>query len=167
MKAIISSLLLCVLSLGFKNHSTGYQEKLSSFKWLVGTWVANTPQGKYMETWLPMSDTSYAGDVILYKKTTETVNLESIQLVKRNKDLYYIATIKDQNGSKTVEYKVSSFSKNSFVAENPGHDFPRKISYILFKKDSLHAIVEGGSRKRIDYYYGKVKKATPPKPVKK
>jgi hypothetical protein len=120
-----------------------------------------------METWLPMSDSSFSGQSTLYKKTTETVPQETIQLICRNKQYYFIPTLPGKN---PVEFRITTFNKNGFTAVNPDHDFPKRIIYTQFKKDSLHAVVDGGAAqpgKRQDYYFGKFKKPAVSKPVKK
>jgi hypothetical protein len=142
-------------------------DKMSSFKWLVGTWTANTSEGRLMETWLPMSDSSFSGETTLYKKTTETVPLESIQLICRNKQYYFIPTMP---GKQPVEFRITAMNKNSFTAENADHDFPKRIMYTLYKKDSLHAVIDGGkgsTGKKQDYFYGRYHKPAQVKPVKK
>ena len=133
-----------------------YENKMDSFKWLIGTWKAQSKEGIIMETWRPMTDTSFDGETTLYKKTTETVMLEKIRLVSRGKDFYYIPVVQGQNNKMPVEFRVSAYSKKGFVAENPAHDFPKKISYTL-KKDSLYASVEGGGKKE-NYRYVRIKK---------
>ena len=108
-----------------------------------------------METWLPMNDSLYTGQGTMYRKTTETVALGNMQFQRRNKDYFFTPA------NSPFEYKVNAISKNSFVAENRNAEYPQKISYILFKKDSLHTIWEGGAGKKKDMYYGRVIKAVP------
>lgn len=160
MKLFFSLLLITVALAGFQHSSNVPEDKISQFKWLIGTWVTNNNEGKIMETWLPMNDSLYTGQGTLYKKTTETVSLGNMQFQRRNKDYYFTPA----NSSK--EFKVVKFSKTSFVAENNSSDYPKKISYILFKKDSLHTIWEGGSGKKKDLYYGRVIKSAPVKKAK-
>jgi len=135
-----------------------YENKMDPFKWLIGTWKSQTAEGLIMETWRPMTDTSFEGESSLYKKTTETVMLEKIRLVSRGRDYYYIPLAQGQNNNRPVEFRLTSFSKKGFMAENPSHDFPKRISYTI-KKDSLYAFVDDGpSGKRKDYNYVRVKK---------
>ncbi len=165
MKRSIFCAVIFVVMMGFVNRT--HEDKMGSFKWLVGTWVMNGPQGRIMETWLPMSDSILSGQSTLYKKTSETVPLEQVKLVCRGKDFFYIPVAQGQNNNKPVEFKITSYSKNKFTAENPDHDFPKRITYILFKKDSLHAYIDGGAKlpgKRSDYYYARYKKPTEKKP---
>jgi hypothetical protein len=159
MKLFFSLLFLTAAVTGFQHSSNAPIDKMSQFKWLVGTWVTQTNEGKIMETWLPMNDSLYTGQGTLYKKTTETVSLGNMQFQRRNKEYYFTPA------NATMEYKVVSLSKASFVAENKASENVQKISYILFKKDSLHTIWEGGG-KRKDLYYGRVIKASPVKKAK-
>jgi hypothetical protein len=128
---------------------------MESFKWLIGTWKTQSKDGIIMETWRPMSDTSFDGETSLYKKTTETVTLEKIRLVARGKNYYYIPVVQGQNNNRAVEFRITAYSKKGFVAENPQQDFPKRISYTI-KKDSLIAFIEDGG-KREDYNYVRVK----------
>ena len=166
MKYFFCLCLFTILITGFRPSTSPYEDRMSSFKWLIGTWVCNTAEGKIMETWLPMSDSMLTGQSTMYKKTTETVPLESIQLICRNKQYYFVPLVQGENNNKPVEFKITSYNKNGFVAENPTHDFPQKISYTLYKKDSLHAIVAGNGKHK-DYYYARVTKTAPPKAPKK
>jgi len=162
MRSVLTLAIFSILSLSFQDPKNGFEDKMSSFKWLIGTWVTNTKEGKVMETWLPMNDSIYSGQSTLYKKTTETVALETIQFVRRNKDYYFVTTVIGQNNNGPVEFKVTSRGKNSFTAENKQHDFPKKITYILVNPDSFHSILEGGGKKT-EYHFTRVKKATVPK----
>jgi hypothetical protein len=169
MKQILPRIFLCASFLVLLSAGTN-SDKMDSFKWLVGTWSMKTSEGTIMETWLPMSDTMFSGQSTMRKKTTEVVPLESVRLVCRNKEYYYIPTVKGQNNNAPVEFKITSVTKNSFTAENENHDFPKRIRYTLFKKDSLHAVIDGGKSvpgKKQDFYYQRVKKAPAPAPVKK
>jgi len=132
-----------------------YIGKMDAFKWMIGTWKSQTKDGTIMETWRPMTDTSYDGETTLYKKTTETVMLEKIRLVSRGNNFYYIPAVQGQNNNKSVEFRITKYDKKGFIAENPSHDFPNKITYSI-KKDSLFASVEGKG-KREEYKYVRVK----------
>ena len=160
---------MCVMS--FMQSTTYYKDKMESFKWLIGSWSMSNKSEVIMETWVPMSDTSFEGESTKYnKRTTETVPLEKIRLVCRNNEYFYIPVAQGQNKNQPTEFKITSFNKKGFTAENPAHDFPKRISYVLTRKDSLHAFVDGDpskSTKRLDYYYARVKRPPPPPPPKK
>ena len=155
MKSFFFLLLLLVTLAGFNYSPHLPEDKISQFKWLIGTWSANNSEGRIIETWLPMNDSLYSGQGTMFRKTTETVSLGNSQFQRRRSDYYFTPA------NSTIEYKVVNMSKTSFVAENKSASYPKKISYILFIKDSLHTIWEGGSEKRKDLYFGRVKKAVP------
>jgi hypothetical protein len=159
-KRIVTLPLAGMLVLLFSFVSFRYEGRMDSFKWLIGTWRTQTKDGTIMETWRPMTDTSFDGETSLYKKTTETVMLEKLRLVSRGKDYYYIPVMQGQNNNKAVEFRITTYSKKGFVAENPAHDFPKRISYTI-KKDSLNAFVDGGASmpsKRETFNFVRVKK---------
>ncbi len=137
------------------------ENKMDVFKWLIGTWSTNTGEGRILETWRPMNDSTLEGESTLFKKTTETVQLEKMQLAYRDRDYYYIPVVSGQNNEQPVRFRVARFDKKSFTAENKEHDFPKRISYSLIKKDSLLARIDDGLTvpvKKSDYYYSRVKK---------
>jgi hypothetical protein len=86
--------------------------------------------------------------------------LEKIHLAFRNGNYYYIPTVKNQNGEQPVEFKITSNNETGFVAENPLHDFPKRISYTLVNKDSIHAVIDDGAAtpvKKSNFYYSRKK----------
>jgi hypothetical protein len=140
--------------------------KMDGFKWLIGTWKMQTDKGIIMETWLPVDDSSFSGESTLYKPTTEVVTLERVNLVCRENSYYYIPVAAGQNENKPVSFRLTAITKTGFTAENPEHDFPKRINYHLIKKDSLHAYIDGGpsmKEKRSDYYFLRVKTKAAPK----
>ncbi len=170
MKKIVGGIIFCASLMAFTDAGPGDAGKMDSFKWLIGSWSMESKNELIIETWRPMTDTSFEGESTRYnKKTTETVPLEKIRVVSRDKEYFYIPVAQGQNKNGPTEFKITSFNKNGFMAENPSHDFPKRISYTLSKKDSLHAFIDAGSQKgskRSDYYFARVKKPDPP-PVKK
>jgi hypothetical protein len=98
--------------------------------------------GTITESWKVTNDSTYSGESKMIKANGEVKPLENIQLVYRNKEYFYIPTTAGQNDEKPVLFKLTSFSQNGFVAENPDHDFPKRITYKLLNKDSIHAFIE-------------------------
>jgi hypothetical protein len=63
--------------------------------------------------------------------------------------------VPDQNEGKQIQFSFTSITNGSFTAENPQHDFPKKITYMLRGSDSLHAHLEGtenGTNAVQDFY---------------
>jgi hypothetical protein len=133
---------------------------IKSFKWLQGSWQMQTQRGVITEKWIIANDNSLAGKSTLLRTDGTEIPLEKIELISRKGTYYYIPTVKNQNAEQPVEFKITSYNDAGFVAENPQHDFPKRISYKLVNKDSIHAIIDDGTAtavKKSDFYYSRKK----------
>ncbi len=122
--------------------------------------------GTRLEIWTPYKDESIVGRGLLFN-AKDTTMLEQIQLVSRDKDFYYIATVPDQNNGNPIEFKLVRTEGKVYTFENPHHDFPQRIVY-TFKPvadqaenntnaDSLLVRVESLDGKGIDYGFSRKK----------
>jgi len=151
-------LLLSVCS--FVTDTALLNGSVKSFHWLKGSWQMQTRRGIITEKWAVANDSTLAGENILARADGTEILLEKIQLAFRNGNYYYIPTVKNQNVEQPVEFKITSHSETGFVAENPQHDFPKRISYTLVNKDSIHAIIDDGTAapvKKSNFYYSRKK----------
>jgi hypothetical protein len=133
---------------------------VKQFNWLNGSWMMKEKDGIVTEDWKHVNDSLMEGSSD-FLKGDSTIPFEKIKLFRRSDDFYYEAKAAGQNNEQPVEFKLTAFSDTGFVAENPKHDFPKRITYRLVNKDSIHAFVDGGatgSDKRSDFYYFKLKK---------
>ncbi len=145
---------------------TGFtQQKLSSnlsdLKWLIGTWQMEKKNGLLTETWQQTNDSTFDESSYLQKTSGEKKLLENVQIVFRENNLYYIPTVSDQNNQQPVKFLITSTSNNKFIAEDPDHDFPKRIVYEMINPDSIHARIDGSTsmpEKKIDFYYSRQKK---------
>ncbi len=154
MKKMILSLVVFALT-GFQNHSY-LNNKMEPFTWMLGEWAMYTGKGTITESWKMKNDSTYEGESKMIKANGEVRPFEDIQLVYRNHEYYYIPVTAGQNDEKPVSFKLTSFTSTGFVAENPGHDFPKRITYVLVNKDSVHAFIDGGPDnpgKKMDFNY--------------
>lgn len=141
-------------------HTEKIPEKnISQFNWLSGYWAMKETAGIVAEQWKQVNDSLMEGttDFII---GDSTIPYEKIKLFKRSGDYYYEAKAAAPNNEQPVEFKLTSFSDSGFVAENPQHDFPKRITYRLVNKDSIHAFVDGGPakpNKKSDFYYTRKK----------
>lgn len=159
-------LLLCAISFSFlccnskKKEETAKESVIvSRFSWLNGNWVMPGDEATITESWKTINDTLMEGRSD-FVKGDSVIPSETIRLYQRQGDLYYEPTTAGQNDAMPVAFKLTSFSDTSFVAENPEHDFPKRISYTLVNKDSIHAFIDGGpsaSSGKSDFYYSRTK----------
>ncbi|MFZ1677388.1 MAG: DUF6265 family protein [Saprospiraceae bacterium] len=141
--------------------------KIKPFLWLSGTWeMYRSAGGTRLEIWTPYTDESIVGRGLMFNDK-DTTMLEQIQLVSRDKDFYYIATVPDQNNGNPIEFKLVKTEGQVYTFENPHHDFPQRIVY-TFKPlaeqvenntnaDSLLVRVESLDGKGIDYGFSRKK----------
>ncbi|GAA4465779.1 hypothetical protein GCM10023093_18540 [Nemorincola caseinilytica] len=114
---------------------------LKDLQWLNGWWQKVTPDGIVFEIW------SAAGETMAGKsgfiKGKDTMLAETMVLEMRGADIYYIPTVKDQNNGQPVPFRLTTAAADSFVFENPEHDFPSKIVYRKTSETALIATISG------------------------
>lgn len=145
------------LAVSCNQHTTG--KKIQTFTWLIGAWEMKNADGIIFESWEAANDSVMLGKSD-FVKGDSIIPFETIRLIKRGKDFFYEAKAAGQNNDQPVEFQLSSFSDAGFVAENPTHDFPKRITYKLIHNDSIHAVVDGGPQmpeKKSNFYYSRKK----------
>lgn len=132
---IINCLALLLLSCNSKTKKETFS---SDFDFLLGDWErTNTKPGVVtMEHWIIKSPTEYSGHSYTLEKKDTTFQ-EHLSLVRENNQ--WILKVAGPNET-PVSFEVTGFSPISFTAENPTHDFPKKITYSYFD-DTLSAKV--------------------------
>jgi len=133
--AIVSLVILCALT-------TKQANDIKKAGWLIGTWKNTTSRGSIYETWNKANDNEFSGKSYLVKEK-DTVVFENIRLVQEQDGLFYIPTVKNQNGGLPVRFATQTISETQLVFENPRHDFPQIISYTKISADSLVAEISG------------------------
>jgi hypothetical protein len=142
-----------------KSKKKSSEKNVSQFNWLFGSWAMKETDGIVTEQWKPVNDSLMEGSSDFIKGDS-TIPFEKIKLLRREENFYYAAQAAGQNDGQPVEFKLTSFSDTGFVAENPQHDFPKRITYRLVNQDSIHAFVDGGPampEKKSDFYYSRNK----------
>ena len=130
---------------------------LTMLAWLTGTWSFEKDGRKVTEHWL-----APAADMMLGVSHTvangKTVEHEFISIRQdANGDTFFVAR---PSGQPEASFKLVHVGEKSVVFENPGHDFPQKITYGLQPDGSLLATIEGtkeGKTRRVEFPYQRVK----------
>lgn len=146
-----------MLAFSCNHHTT--DKKIQTFNWLIGSWEMKDADGTITELWQAINDSLMQGKSD-FVKGDSVIPFETIRFFRRGVDFFYEAKAAGQNNEKPVEFKLSSYSDSGFVAENPQHDFPKRITYKRINKDSIHAFVDGGPQmpeKKSDFYYSRKK----------
>jgi hypothetical protein len=156
---IAATLFIACNSSNEKRDDFQSRQNITIFSWLNGQWAMPEKEGTITEEWKAVNDSLMEGKSD-FVKGDSVIPFETIRIFRKDTVFYYEAKAAGQNNEKPVAFKFTSFSDTGFVAENPQHDFPKRISYTLVNKDSIHAFVDGGAampNKKSDYYYSRVK----------
>jgi len=133
-------------------------QDVKDFQWLVGSWkLLNTnPEKNSYEVWKDAGHNTLTA--ISYNiKNADTLITEEIKLLREGRSAYYTPDVAGPQGE--VKFKITSYDADGFVAENPAHDFPKKIRYHRVTEqegERLEATIEGGG-KSINYTFVRVK----------
>jgi hypothetical protein len=136
------------------------KDSMEPFNWLLGDWQMERKSGVMTESWESVNDSSFKGKSYMISREGVQNVLEEMQLVYRKKAYHFISAVPGQNKELPVSFLINDFSDKHFLAENPAHDFPRRIKYELIKQDSLHAWIDGGlsnAGQRVDFYFSRKK----------
>lgn len=158
MKQAILITALATILVSFIDGSPG--NPITKFKWLEGKWAAKVKRGTIVEEWTVASDTSLQGQCKFVNETGKERVYEKLLFLYAGGQFSYNITLLEQPDKKEVPFIITSYTEKGFVAENAGHDFPKRIVYTLISTDSVHAFIDGGISepgKRSDFYYIKVK----------
>ena len=126
---------------------------LQDVAWLLGTWENKTAKGSTFENWTKTTNNLFSGKSYALKGS-DTMVFEQMELVAKNNNLFYIPTVKNQNGGQPVSFALKSSTKQSMVFENKTHDFPQLITYTKINNDSLVAEISGtknGKSRKIQF----------------
>jgi hypothetical protein len=110
--------------------------------WLEGDWKTNNKSGFAGEHWQMVNDTLMSGEGLVHMAGQYRV-MEKISIFSSNGNLYYEATVSNQNEGKQVLFKASYIAPGHLVFINPEHDFPTRIVYKLKEKTLLEVNLSG------------------------
>lgn len=138
------------------------KNKLSTFNWLLGTWKMETGETYFVEEWRKVNDSTFEASSYKYsaQDTATKIPLESVQLVWKKGNAFYVPTVTGQNKGQPVYFKFMGIEKQEFLFENKEHNFPQRIYYKPVSANQLYARVEGIYNERftaLEFEYNRVK----------
>lgn len=125
------------------------------FNWLTGSWQGGSGTELIYENWQQVDEQLLLGEGY-FVSGGDTVVREQLRLQKIGAYWCYIATV--NKGRPTLFTHIKT-EKGKMSFENPEHDFPQRITYVLQKDGSLLAFVEGkekGNPRREEFRMKKV-----------
>lgn len=139
--------------------NTSLKGKMQEIAWILGGWEMHPPEGILTETWKVGSDTELVGTSVLINQKAALLFSEKIRIVLRGSDLWYMATVSDQNNGQEIPFKFKSNTGGEWIFENVAHDYPQRIIYKLKANNILYARIEGtkdGLLKEEEFEYYKL-----------
>lgn len=133
----------CVILLSSCNTSS-----VTEFDFLIGRWkVEHKDQ---FEVWEKNDKQILMGSGIKVENDQERV-LETLQIINNQDQIYYIATVSDQNEKKPITFTLNRAVEDVWSFENPNHDFPKKIQYKKVDEHTLYIQVLGENDKGFSF----------------
>lgn len=128
---------------------------ISEVDWLLGKWkrVNDNNDFQTYEFWEMGRDDQLKG-IGFSLQGKDTTFVERLTIEERDGQLYYIADTRENDDP--VAFKFASLSNNQFVSENPEHDFPKMITYLL-EGDRMTASISDGASQKVDFVFVRMK----------
>lgn len=142
---------ICVIISFLMAATQGFsQTAISPYAWkglqqLQGTWqVMDKMQ---FEQWQNENPNAIRGKGYILTNDAKEKVTEYLQLVLREDgSIAYQATVPNQNDGATIEFLLTAGGETSWTFENPQHDFPKKIEYVLADSNTLNVFVSGDGK---------------------
>jgi hypothetical protein len=116
---------------------------------LEGTWFMPTDRGDRLETWRIADDSTLIGRGLRIKpENGDTVTLENLRIELRDTTVTYIAIARGQNQNRPIPFRLTQADYDGYLFENPEHDDPQKIRYLLLGNRELQVFTEGKRNNR-------------------
>lgn len=147
-------ILITILSIQLMAQEKTDMQKLL---WIADSWVSASGETTSYEEWKVVNNDLYEGGSKTVKDG-KTIFSETLKIESSAEGIFYVADV--AHNPAPVKFKLTSVSDTSAVFENPLHDFPQKITYLL-EEGNLHAIIEGpgkdGKIKKVDFFMQKMR----------
>lgn len=144
MKFLTTLLLATVSTITYAQPSQN-----ENFEWLLGDWQRlNNQAGKMTtESWA-LSGLGYHGLGVTVEGQ-DTVFFENMALTHIEAEMFLVVSTPEHEIA--VHFKITAQSHESFTAENPDNDFPKKIIYRKTDQGLLATVSSGD--KKIDFVF--------------
>ncbi|MCB0733840.1 MAG: hypothetical protein H6608_00485 [Flavobacteriales bacterium] len=116
---------------------------------LIGEWenVRKEDGAVHTEVWTKQNDSTLIGFGLLMKGA-DTVFSEKLRIEQRDTTWFYVADVAEN--TEPTFFQITHLGQGEFIAVNPAHDFPKRISYQV-DAHKLHAEVSDGAGNKIEY----------------
>jgi hypothetical protein len=139
-------------------------ESLGSLRWLLGDWVADGSKTTFHESWTEVAPHTFEGAGIERAKPDGSIKGgEVLRLVEMAGAVFYISKV--THNELPVAFRLNECADGRFVFDNPAHDFPRRLEYVLAPDGRLTVNVSDGSDKGFSLDFARSASSGDPVPV--
>lgn len=114
-------------------------DSLDELAWIEGEWQRTVSDAVAIERWR-LTEAGLVGEGAVVRDGEER-HTEALLLVAMGSDVFYIA--RPPENPYPVAFRLVSSEADTFVFENPTHDFPQRIVYRRTAPDAMTAVIEG------------------------
>lgn len=122
---------------------------------LQGTWTMKKASGIITEQWKQKNKNEWVGKSWIIKGNDSSLS-ETLVISYHNGIINYTSTVAGQNDGKAVSFSLTKVENNTYIFENPQHDFPKRIIYQFVNNDELIAFIDDGmanTKNKITFNY--------------
>lgn len=123
---------------------------IADVDWIPGAWVGTRGTSSIEERWSPLKGGAILG-VSRTTKGEKMVAFEFLRIVERDGGLVYIA---QPGGRSPTEFILTEKGTKRAVFDNPRHDYPQRIVYVLSPEGKLTAsigFINGGTPRSFEF----------------
>lgn len=121
-------------------------DSLTNLRWLLGDWVADGSNTTFHESWTEVAPHTFEGAGIERTKPDGAIKgTEVLRLVEMAGGVFYVSKV--THNELPVAFRLNQCADGRFVFDNPAHDFPRRLEYLLAPDGALTVKVSDGAEK--------------------
>lgn len=119
---------------------------LGAAQWLLGDWLADEGGRVVTESWRAAGTRTYEGEGATTARTSEApADAETLRIVEMSGEVFYLAKV--AHNPYPVTFRLTTCSGTRLVFENPRHDFPRRLEYVLVDDTTMTVAVTDGAQR--------------------
>lgn len=145
---------MLALALGSAEASAASCNSLASLRWLLGDWVADGGKTSFHESWTEVAPQTFEGAGIERANPDGSIKGgEALRLVEMAGGVYYLSKV--AHNELPVAFRLNECADGRFVFDNPAHDFPRRLEYVLAPDGRLKVHVSDGGERGFSLIFGR------------
>ncbi|CAG0980703.1 hypothetical protein FLAV_01752 [Flavobacteriales bacterium] len=119
-------------------------DEMQFVKKLGGKWASEENENsRFFEEWEVLTNGNLRGKGFLLSDGVDTTVSEELKIEKIKNEIFYVATVKNENNNQPVKFLLVENDSQHLVFENKLHDFPQRIKYFFLSERELKVVVEG------------------------